>query len=230
MATIDEELGQIERDIRTLKIEYEQFFGGGRSRPPADTQWRVETLIRRYAERGGDLSSGQRFRYNNLTQTYAKYQEMWRKKLMQKEGAITQHHFGAAAKAIEAERLRQAARNAAKVAAEPAPVSAAGHAAAVAEAAAEVARAAAESRRAPEAFAMSFSDPEHEDEKVRQLYKRLIEARTEAGDKAAAPSLKDFERFVLQKTKDLKDKGGHEIEYTVSIESGRVKLKARISS
>lgn len=230
MATIDEELGQIERDIRTLKIEYEQFFGGGRSRPPADTQWRVETLIRRYAERGGDLSSGQRFRYNNLTQTYAKYQEMWRKKLMQKEGAITQHHFGAAAKAIEAERLRQAARNAAKVAAEPAPVSAAGHAAAVAEAAAEVARAAAESRRAPEAFAMSFSDPEHEDEKVRQLYKRLIEARTEAGDKAAAPSLKDFERFVLQKTKDLKDKGGHEIEYTVSIEGGRVKLKARISS
>ena len=230
MATIEEELGQIERDIRTLKIEYEQYFGGGRSRPPADTQWRVETLIRRYAERGGDLSSGQRFRYNNLTQTYAKYQEMWRKKLMQKEGAITQHHFGAAAKAIEAERLRQAARNAAKVAAEPAPVSAAGHAAAVAEAAAEVARAAAESRRAQEAFAMSFSDPEHEDEKVRQLYKRLIEARTEAGDKAAAPSLKDFERFVLQKTKDLKDKGGHEIEYTVSIEGGRVKLKARISS
>jgi len=44
------------------------------------------------------------------------------------------------------------------------------------------------------------------------------------------PSLKDFERFVLQKTKDLKNKGGHEIEYTVSVEAGRVKLKARISS
>jgi hypothetical protein len=231
MATIDEELGQIERDIRTLKIEYEQFFGGGRSRPPADTQWRVESLIRRYSERGGDLSSGQRFRYNNLTQTYAKYQEMWRKKLMQKEGAVTQHHFGAAAKAIEAERLRQAARREALAPpAETAPVSAAGHAAAVAEAAAEVARAAAESRHASDAFAMSFSDPEREDEKVQQLYKRLIDARAEAGDKAAAPSLKDFERFVRQKTKDLKDKGGHEIEYTVSVEAGRVKLKARISN
>ena len=42
--------------------------------------------------------------------------------------------------------------------------------------------------------------------------------------------MKDFERFVCQKTKDLKDKGGHEIEYTVSIEAGRVKLKARISN
>jgi hypothetical protein len=229
MATIDEELGQIERDIRTLKIEYEQYFGGGRSRPPTDTQWRVETLIRRYSERGGDLSSGQRFRYNNLSQTYAKYVDMWRKKLLQKEGAITQHHFGAAAKSIEAERLRQAAHREAQ--APPAPVaSPAVHAAAIAEAAAEVARAAAEERNASHAFAMSFSDPERENEKVQQLYRKLIDARAQAGDKAASPSLKDFEKFVRQKTKDLIEKGGHEIEYTVSVEAGRVKLKARISS
>jgi hypothetical protein len=230
MATIDEELSQIERDIRTLKIEYEQYFGGGRPRPPADTQWRVETLLRRYAERGGDLSTGQRFRYNNLTQTYAKYQDMWRKKLMQKEGAVTQHHFGAAAKAIEAERLRQVARRESQAQASATAERAAEHAAAVAEAAAEVARAAVEARHASDAFAMSFSDPEHEKDKVERLYKKLIEARAEAGDKAAAPSLKDFEQFVCQKTQDLKEKGGHEIEYTVSVEGGRVKLKARISN
>jgi hypothetical protein len=229
MPTINEELGQIERDIRTLKIEYEQYFGGGRSRPPADTQWRVETLIRRYSERGGDLSSGQRFRYNNLSQTYAKYVEMWRKKLMQKEGAVTQHHFGAAAKAIEAERSRQSARRQAQAAPEAVAAPAA-HAAAMSEAAADVARASAEDRPAPHAFAMSFSDPERENEKVQQLYRRLIDARTEAGDKAAAPSLKDFEKFVREKTKDLINKGGHEIEYTVSVEAGRVKLKARISN
>jgi hypothetical protein len=35
---------------------------------------------------------------------------------------------------------------------------------------------------------------------------------------------------VRNKTKELKDKGGHEIEYTVSIESGKVKLKARVSN
>ena len=112
MATIDEDLNQIERDVRTLKIEYEQFFGGGRSRPPTDTQWRVDTLVRRYAERVAELSSGQRFRYNNLTQTYAKYQDLWRKKLMQKEGGVSLRHFGAAAKAIEAQRSREGAHQA----------------------------------------------------------------------------------------------------------------------
>src|ERR1700690_524820 len=109
MATIDEDLGQIEKDIRRLKIEYEQFFGGGRSRPPADTQWRLESLIRRDNERSAELPFGQRFRFNNLAQTYAKYVDMWRKKTMQKEGGASQHHFGAAAKAIEAARAREAA-------------------------------------------------------------------------------------------------------------------------
>ena len=60
----------------------------------------------------GELSSGQRFRYSNLASTYAKYQDMWRKKLIQKESGTTQHHYGAAAKAIEGERQRKAAEDA----------------------------------------------------------------------------------------------------------------------
>jgi hypothetical protein len=244
MATIDEELNQIERDLRTLKIEYEQFFGGGRSRPPSDTQWRVEHLVKRYAERSAELSTGQRFRYNNLTSTYAKYVDMWRKKTMQKEGAVTQHHYGAAAKAIEADRARAAARAAANApppatstipgaipdAAAEHSANSAMHSVAVAEAAAWAAARAAEARQAATGFATSFSDPDREKEKVQELYQKLIEARSEAGDKSSAPSLKDFERFVHQKTSDLKSKGGQAVEYTVSIEGGRVKLKARISS
>jgi hypothetical protein len=210
MATIDDELNQIERDVRTLKIEYEQFFGGGRSRPPQDTQWRVESLLRRYNERTAELSYAQRFRYNGLAQMYAKYVEMWRKKMMQKETGGQQRHFGAAAKAIEAERARQAATK-------PSAASSTGHGVAVAE------------RKAAEAFTASFSDPQRETEKVRELYQKLIEARMETGEKAGAPSLKDFERFVRQKTKELKDKGNEEVEYTVSVEGGRVKLKARVS-
>ena len=236
MPTIDEDLSQIERDIRTLKIEYEQFFGGGRPRPPADTQWRVETLMRRYNERGGDLSYAQRFRFNNLAQTYSKYVDMWRKKTIQKETGVTPHHFGAAAKAIEADRARAAALRKpsttpiAPVAVPQGTEQTAVEAGASQHAVAEAAEHAAAARKTATAFAMSFSNPESEDDKVKVLYTKLIEARTETGERAGAPSLKDFERFVRQKTKDLKDKGGHEVEYTVSIESGRVKLKARISS
>src|SRR5215469_11247054 len=111
MPTIDEDLSQIERDIRTLKIEYEQFFGGGRKRPPTDTQWRLDNLVRRCNEKIGELSFGQRFRLNNLTQTYMKYQDFWRKKTVQRETGASARHFGAAATAIEAEREKHVAEH-----------------------------------------------------------------------------------------------------------------------
>lgn len=106
--TPEEDLVQLEKDIRTLKIEYEQFFGGGRKRPPADTQWRVESLIRRYSDRGAQMSFSQRFRYTNIAQTFAKYCEIWRKKTKEREEGTTHRHFGAAAKAIEAQRAMSA--------------------------------------------------------------------------------------------------------------------------
>jgi hypothetical protein len=108
-ATIDDDLAQLERDIRQLKIEYDQYFGGGRKRPPAEIEWRIDQMIKRYAERGGELKVGQRFRYNNITQTYAKYKDIFRKRVQQKEEGKVQRHFGAAAKAIEAERAKEAA-------------------------------------------------------------------------------------------------------------------------
>ncbi len=209
MPTFDEDLNQIERDIRTLKIEYEQFFGGGRKRPPTDTQWRLDNLVRRCNEKIGELNFGQRFKLSNLTQTYAKYQDFWRKKMIQRETGVQQRHYGAAAKAIEAERE---SRNAAHPEAHPASGAANG----------------AKSKRSP--FAMSFSNPEKEHEKLETLYQKLLDARAETGESSGAPSLKDFEKFVRNKTKDLKAKGGNEVEYTVSIEGGKVKLKARLSS
>jgi hypothetical protein len=109
MATIDEDLSALERDIRQLKIEYDMYFGGGRKRPPTEIEWRIEMIVKRYGERGGDMKFGQRFRFGNLAQTYAKYKDIFRKRLAQREEGKVQRHFGAAAKAIEAERARAAA-------------------------------------------------------------------------------------------------------------------------
>lgn len=211
MATIDDELGQIEKDIRRLKIEYEQFFGGGRPRPPADTQWRLESMMKRYSDRSADMSFAQRFRFNNLSQTYAKYLDMWRKKTQQKEGATSQHHFGAAAKAVEAARAEAAKREGAE------------SAVAVMN---PVVRAVVERE---EASTFALSDPEQEKSKIVKLYQRVVQAHNESGEAAAAPNLQAFERFVRKKTQELKDKGGKEVEYSVTIQDGKVKLKARIS-
>jgi hypothetical protein len=201
--TPEEDLVQLEKDIRTLKIEYEQFFGGGRKRPPADTQWRVESLIKRYSDRGAQMSYSQRFRYTNIAQTFAKYCEIWRKKIKEREEGTTHRHFGAAAKAIEAQR--------ASAVGVPEP------------------KGTSKSERVP-AFAMSFTDPDHEAKKIEQLYQKLVEVRTATGEKGGTPSFEDFGKFVRQKTRELKGKQrAVQVEYTVSVEDGRVKLKARVS-
>jgi len=217
MATIDEELAQMEKDIRQLKIEYDQYFGGGRKRPPTEIEWRIELLVKRYSERGGELKFGQRFRYNNLTQTYAKYKDIFRKKVQQKEEGRSQRHFGAAAKAIEAERAK-------KVADAPAPSTQAPgvHApAAVVEAA------------LPQAsgFRMVCSEPEHETEKVDQLYQALLQAKEKTGEGVGRLSAAGFKEFVRKKTKDLQEKQNcRDVEYVVEVVEGQVKLKALVKS
>jgi len=208
MATIDEELAQLERDIRQLKIEYDMFFGGGRKRPPTEVEWRIELIIKRYSERAGELKFGQRFRYNNLTQTYAKYKDMFRKRMAQREEGIIQRHFGAAAKAIEAERARAQAETGQKE----------GTAVPVA---ASVQR----------TFRVAFSEPEKESQKVDQLYQAFVDAKKQAGEETEKLTRSGFNEFVRKKTKDLQSKKNcRDVEYVVETVDGQVKLKALVKS
>jgi len=50
MATIDEDLATLEKDIRQLKGEYDQYFGGGRKRPPTEIEWRIDMMVKRYSD------------------------------------------------------------------------------------------------------------------------------------------------------------------------------------
>jgi len=206
MATVEEDLNQLEKDIRQLKIEYDMYFGGGRKRPPQEIQWRAEQMVKRYSERGADMNFSQRFRFNNLSQNLVKNMEVWRKKLKQKEEGFVQRHFGAAAKAIEAQREKE----------QPPEAPAA---------------AAAGKRRAavqPALYEVACSDPDREPEKVQQLYSALVEAKKKAGEKTDALTLDNFQEFVRQKTKQLKKQAGTgQVEYSISMEDGQVKLKAR---
>ena len=201
MATIDEELGQLERDIRQLKIEYDQYFGGGRKRPPTEIEWRIDLLVKRYAERGGDLKFAQRFRFNNLSQTYAKYKDIFRKRTAQKEEGTIQRHYGAAAREIEAARAEKQAE--------------------------EQAAGASESK----AFRMTCSEPARETEKVDQLYHAFLQAKLQAGEHTGKLSRSSFNDFVLRKTKELqKQKNCKDVEYVVEVVNGQVKLKALVKS
>jgi hypothetical protein len=198
--TVDEDLGQLERDIRQLKIEYEQYFGGGKARPPSDIEWRIDTCLKRYSDRGAEMNYSQRFRYGNLTQMYSKFREIFRKRMKQKEEGTVQRHFGAAAREIEAERARKRGdAEKAKVVQFP--------------------------------FAVSWKDPDHEKKKVEQLFAAFRDAKTQAGEDTEPLTMDVFQKFVRQKTDQLKkQQDANEVEYIVTVEGNHARLKARVKS
>ena len=199
--TIDEDIGQLEREIRQLKIEYEQYFGGGKKRPPADIEWRIDTLVKRYSDRGAQMNYTQRFRYGNLVQMYTKYREIFRKRMKQKEEGTVQRHFGAAAREIE--NLRKQKQTAGSSTDPPQPF----------------------------AFAISCKDPDHEKEKVEDLYAAFRRAKELAGEDADRLTLDAFQQFVRQKTGDLKkQQSAREVEFVVTVEGKHARLKARVKS
>jgi hypothetical protein len=206
MPTIDEDLNQMEKDIRQLKVEYDQYFGGGRKRPPTEIEWRIDLILKRYTEHGGDLSTGQRFRFNNLTQSYAKYREVFRKRFQQREEGTVQHHYGAAARVIEAQRERRQTETAARAATPPGPPMAS-------------------------SFRIACSDPEHESEKVQRLYDELLRAKYQAGESVGRLNRDNFCAFLSKQTKELRQqKGCKEVEFVVETADGRVKLKAVVKA
>jgi hypothetical protein len=190
----DEDLSRLERDIRQLKIEFDQFFGGGRKRPPSEIEWRIEQLIKRYGDRAAEMNYGQRFRYGNLTQTYSKYREIFHKRMQKREEGTVERHYGAAAREIEAERAKTR------------------HGA------------------GPQTVAVASSNLEHEKDKVDELYRAFREALSNSGESVDKLSREKFEQFLLQKTEQIRKQQGQEIEFLVSVENGRARLKARVKS
>lgn len=190
----DEDLSRLERDIRQLKIEFDQFFGGGRKRPPSDIEWRIEQVIKRYGDRAAEMNYGQRFRYGNLTQTYSKYREIFHKRMQKREEGKVERHYGAAARAIEAERAK--------------------------------------TRRAPapQIVAVTCTDLERESGKVDELYRAFREALNTSGESVDRLSREKFEKFLLQKSDQIRKNRGQEVEFLVSVENGKARLKARVKS
>jgi hypothetical protein len=128
---------------------------------------------------------------------------MFRKRMAQKEEGKIERHFGAAAKAIEAERARAKAEALAKeVAAGPA------------------------TPPEPRVFRVTCSQPEREGDKVEQLFTAFVQARKDAGEETHKLTRAGFDDFVRKKTKELQEKKNcRDVEYVVETVDGQVKLK-----
>jgi hypothetical protein len=197
--TVDEELNRLDDAMRRLKIEYDVYFGGGSKKPPADMDWRVQHLIKKFAD-SGKLNFNQRFKYNSLVQRYAIFNDLWRKKLKIKEEGYSRPQDAM----LGIQGLRTEEEHAAEKALEDSDA------------------------QAGRPFIAVCSDANADQDKVRSLYKAMMDAKQQAGEKSNSASFDSFKTFVKKKTEQLrKEYGCHAVEYSVETENGQVRLKAK---
>ncbi|HTD23604.1 MAG TPA: MXAN_5187 C-terminal domain-containing protein [Terriglobales bacterium] len=193
--TVDEELNLLEDNMRRLKVEYDVFFGGGSKKPPTDTEWRVQTLIKKYSD-SGKMNFSQRFRYNSIAQKYAVFSDLWRKKLKIKEEGYSRPQDAV----LGVQGVRTAEEHAAAAALQIA---------------------------ANKAFITSCSNVEADHENVQALFQAMMEAKKRAGEQSSA-GFDSFKSFLQKKTEQIrKEYGCHSVEYSVELENGQVRLKAK---
>ncbi len=204
--TIDEELNLLDQQLRRLKIEYEIFFNNPTKRPPADIEWKVSTLIKKFCD-GSRMSFSQRFRYNEMAQRYAIQSDLWRKKMrIREEGYRRPQDAILSVQGVRAEEERQTKHQ----------VYGVGH----------------KGNGAPtdQPFTMQCADAVAEKENVARLYKALSEAKKKSGEKVSG-NLDSFAAFVQKKTVELRRQYGcNAVVYSVEMKDGQVKLTAKAKS
>jgi len=76
-------------------------------------------------------------------------------------------------------------------------------------------------------FSMQCHDVRTDRDQVRKLYQVLTEAKKKSGE-AVSGNLESFASFVQKKTEEIRKQYGCEaVEYTVEMQNGHVKLKAK---
>jgi hypothetical protein len=209
--TIDEELTLLESQLRRLKIEYECYFSNPTKKPPTDVEWKVLSLLRKFSD-GGRMSFQQRFRYNEMAQRYAIYSDLWRKKARIREEGYRRPQDAL----LSVQGVRPLEEH------EPQHhpvygVTRAGAAAAVAR----------EHGANEGPLTIQCSDARSEHDQVERLYKALTEAKKKAGESVTG-NIDSFTSFVQKKTDQIrKQHGCQAVEYTVEMQDGQVRLKAK---
>jgi hypothetical protein len=81
---IQRDLQQLATDLKRLEGEYNMFFSGRLPRPPWETRGRVEAMLKRY-DRGVSMSTGDRFRFEQLQSRFQSLVELWDRGLRSRE-------------------------------------------------------------------------------------------------------------------------------------------------
>jgi len=209
--TTDEELNLLDQQLRRLKIEYEIFFNNPSKRPPTDVEWKVSSLIRKFSD-SKRLSFSQRFRYNEMAQRDAVQSDLWRKKMrIREEGYRRPADAILSVQGVRVDAERVSKHN--PVYGISAKRGGAG--------------AGSSDEGGGKPFSVQYSGATVEREQVASLYKALTEAKKKSGEKVSG-NLDSFAEFVKKKTSEIRQKHGCDtVVYSVEIQGGQAKLKAK---
>jgi len=212
--TTDEELNVLETQLRRLKIEYEVYFSNPTKRPPTDIEWKVLSLLRKFSD-GGRMSFSQRFRYNEMAQRYAIYSDLWRKKSrIREEGYRRPQDALLSVQGVRVEEEHKPQH----------PVYGLSRATAAAAAPAVTAPEPAVTSRP---FTLHSTVDKVEREQVERLFNTLVAAKKKAGENVSG-NLDSFSTFVQKKTDEIRKKFHcQDVEFSVELADGHVKLKAK---
>jgi hypothetical protein len=205
--TVDEELNLLDQQLRRLKIEYEIFFNNPAKRPPADVEWKVLSLIRKFSD-SPRMSFPQRFRYNEMAQRYAIQSDLWRKKMrIREEGYRRPQDALLSVQGVRVSEEHESKHHQAYGLSRPAQTAVA--------------------PPVDEPFSVQCSGAAPERDQVESLYKALTEAKQKSGEKVSG-NLDSFAAFVHKKTGEIRKQHGCEtVVYSVEMQGGQVKLKAK---
>lgn len=209
--TIDEELTVLGTQLRRLKIEYEIFFSNPTKRPPTEVEWKVLAMLRKFSD-GVRMNFSQRYRFNEMAQRYAIYSDLWRKKSRIREEGYRRPQDAL----LSVQGVRTAEEEL-----KPHHPKAYGVSSAAA--------AAASSSSSSQPFTLQTVD-QSEREQVERLYNTLVAAKKKAGENVSG-NIDSFATFVQKKTEQIRKQYKCEnVEYSVEITDGGVKLKAKAKS
>jgi hypothetical protein len=201
--TTDEELGVLDTQLRRLKIEYEIYFSNPNKRPPTDVEWKVLSMLRKFSD-GGRMNFSQRYRYNEMAQRYAVYSDLWRKKSRIREEGYRRPQD--ALLSVQGVRTTEE-----ELKPHHHPVYGVAHGG---------------DAVASQPFTFHSVDP-GEREQVERLYNTLVAAKKKAGENVSG-TVDSFAQFVQKKTEQIRKQYKCEnVEYSVELGEGGVKLKAK---
>src|SRR5262245_34817958 len=88
---VDEELDELDQNLKRLRIEYDQYFLGILKRPPEMLQGRVQKVIVKFANEVL-RKTHQKFRFNNLNSKYQIHRQQWGRTMREIEAGTYKGH------------------------------------------------------------------------------------------------------------------------------------------